>query len=279
MDIVRYRFNAPNPLIEVKPLDFIWAARDMTERTHRAEFHMILYVETGVLSLELDFEPMQLRDRSVLYIAPGQVCRFDSRGTYAGWAILFTDELISQRDNLHAWLHTRPAFYPWGRRSSLAVVDDQLPTLCTLLAYQAQQETEASQREILRTYTYLILLLLDRMTSGAQPAVGRSALVERFCMEVEQHFTHRHNVADYLRTMGIQEKTLSRAVAQHLGLLPKAYIDQRRILEAKRLLAYGAMSVKEIAFALGFDEPTNFNKFFRKHTGSSPLSFRLLHQG
>jgi AraC-like DNA-binding protein len=46
------------------------------------------------------------------------------------------------------------------------------------------------------------------------------------------------------------------------------------MLEAKRLLAHTHKSVKEIGFSLGFQEPTNFTKYFRKHTGLSPVEFR-----
>lgn len=46
------------------------------------------------------------------------------------------------------------------------------------------------------------------------------------------------------------------------------------MLEAKRLLAYSSLSIKEIGFELGFGEPTNFNKYFRKHTGMAPMQFK-----
>lgn len=58
---------------------------------------------------------------------------------------------------------------------------------------------------------------------------------------------------------------------------PKAYLDHRRLLEIKRYLVYSERSVEEIAYALGFDEPTNLNKFFRKHSGMSSLEFRAQH--
>ena len=71
------------------------------------------------------------------------------------------------------------------------------------------------------------------------------------------------------------EKQLAGAVRQAVGMTPKAYLDQRRLLEAKRLLSFSDLSIKEVAYGLGFDEPTNVNKFFRKHAGLSPGDFRL----
>ena len=75
------------------------------------------------------------------------------------------------------------------------------------------------------------------------------------------------------------EKQLASAVRQAVGMTPKAYLDQRRLLEAKRLLSFSELSIKEVAFKLGFDEPTNFNKFFRKHADLSPGDFRLAQIG
>ena len=59
-----------------------------------------------------------------------------------------------------------------------------------------------------------------------------------------------------------------------LGSTPKKIIDDRIMLEAKRLLAHSSESVKEISYSLGFDEPTNFVKYFRKHHLSTPIEFR-----
>ena len=66
------------------------------------------------------------------------------------------------------------------------------------------------------------------------------------------------------------DEEITRAVT---GQTAKHFIDERVILEIKRLLAQGRLSVKEIAYAAGFDEPTNMAKFFRKYTGRSPGAF------
>ena len=70
------------------------------------------------------------------------------------------------------------------------------------------------------------------------------------------------------------EKALSRMCIAAVGVPAKVVINQRLILEAKRLLAHTTLPVQSIGSALGFDEATNFVKFFRKATGTTPLTFR-----
>jgi len=59
-----------------------------------------------------------------------------------------------------------------------------------------------------------------------------------------------------------------------MGKTAKEYIQSRIIVGAKRMLYFSDSSIKEIAFELGFQEPSNFNAFFKKCTGLSPGEFR-----
>jgi AraC family transcriptional activator of pobA len=61
---------------------------------------------------------------------------------------------------------------------------------------------------------------------------------------------------------------------QVLNKTAKEFIEEQVILEAKRLLAQGSRPIKEIAYELGFSEPTNMVKFFKKHTHTTPAAFR-----
>lgn len=72
----------------------------------------------------------------------------------------------------------------------------------------------------------------------------------------------------------LHRKSLTAACKQTSGATPKQLIAQRLTLEAKRLLAHSKQSVHQIAFSLGFNEPTNFIKFFKKYTALTPRQFR-----
>ena len=74
--------------------------------------------------------------------------------------------------------------------------------------------------------------------------------------------------------MNVSEKRLTNATARTFGKSPKTIIDERVTLEAKRLLIHTNLSIKEVGYDLGFEEPTNFIKYFRKHNNKTPIEFR-----
>ena len=103
------------------------------------------------------------------------------------------------------------------------------------------------------------------------PAMQR---FRRFQQLVEERFAQSHQVADYAHRLGYTEKSLARAVTASTGVTAKSFIAARIVLEAKRLLVHTDSSVAAIAEQLGFDEATNFSKFFRREADSTPAEFR-----
>ena len=91
---------------------------------------------------------------------------------------------------------------------------------------------------------------------------------------LDVHFQQHKQVKFYCEALGLSEKRLNQTTSTVLGKTPKQVIDEYTVLEGKRLLAHSHLSVKEVAFKMGFEEPTNFAKHFRKHTGQSPQLFR-----
>ncbi|MGY0034660.1 helix-turn-helix domain-containing protein [Pedobacter sp. NJ-S-72] len=78
----------------------------------------------------------------------------------------------------------------------------------------------------------------------------------------------------YANKLFISERKLQMASMAVLGKSPKELINEQIILETKRLLIHASMSVKEVGYNLGFEEPTNFTKFFKSQTGVSPTQFK-----
>ena len=81
-------------------------------------------------------------------------------------------------------------------------------------------------------------------------------------------------VTEYAARLGYSPRTLNRLARAHTGRSAKQLIDERVVLEAKRLLSHGGASVADIAQGLGFDDPSNFSAYFLRHTGLRPGGFR-----
>lgn len=96
----------------------------------------------------------------------------------------------------------------------------------------------------------------------------------RFRKLLDTDFAAQHQVQYYANALGMSEKTLGRVCMTAAGVPAKAMITQRLALEAKRLLAHTTLAVQTIGRDLGFEEATNFVKFFRKESGMTPLAFR-----
>ena len=98
-----------------------------------------------------------------------------------------------------------------------------------------------------------------------------------FATELEANFAKRKTVLYYATRIGFSESTLSRACVATVGRTAKQDIDERVGLEAKRLLVHSHETAAQIGHRLGFTEPTNFVKFFRRQVGCTPIEFRRAH--
>jgi AraC-like DNA-binding protein len=112
-----------------------------------------------------------------------------------------------------------------------------------------------------------------------RPPAGTQQVYRLFEAEMEQHFRSHRSVADYARRLGYSESTLNRACRAAAGQPAKVLLDRRLAMEAARMLVHSPASVAEVGHALGFTEPTNFNRFFLRMVGATPQSFRVRHTG
>ena len=103
---------------------------------------------------------------------------------------------------------------------------------------------------------------------------GRFLAIRKFNLLVELYFRTQHQVRFYAQMLNKSPKTLTHIFARYNHKTPQEVIHERIILEAKRLLIYSDKSVKEISFALGFDDPNHFSHFFTQRTGKSPSASR-----
>ncbi len=99
-------------------------------------------------------------------------------------------------------------------------------------------------------------------------------IIRKFNLLVEMHFRTEHSVSYYAQLLNKSPKTLSNLFALYNNKTPLQVIQERIVIESKRLLYYTDQSVKQITYNLGFEDAAYFSNFFKKHTSTSPLEFR-----
>lgn len=113
------------------------------------------------------------------------------------------------------------------------------------------------------------------VSQQAQPGTQRqAALVARLRERIDQRFRQRESVTDHARALGVSLTALRHACARVAGTSPTQMLDDRALLEARRLLLYSQLSVTDIAYAVGFDDPAYFSRFFARHIGQPPRAYR-----
>lgn len=102
----------------------------------------------------------------------------------------------------------------------------------------------------------------------------RLDIFRKYNLLVEANFRTEHSVNYYAQRLNKSPKTLSNLFALYGGKTPLQIIQDRIIIEAKRLLYYTSKSVKQITYELGFEDPAYFSNFFKRYASQSPVEFR-----
>ena len=134
------------------------------------------------------------------------------------------------------------------------------------------------QGEMLRSLLKRLLISSTRLLKKdmSDPNIGQSQMdmIRTYNILVEKHFKELHKVKEYANLMHKSPKTLSNLFSKHINKSPLNLINERIMLEAKRLLLYSDLSNDEISSELGYKDSSHFSKFFKKHSGISPKVFR-----
>ncbi len=147
------------------------------------------------------------------------------------------------------------------------------------LMIQEEFETKDHiQGEMLRVLLKRMLIKASRLAQKdfPEPEIPKPQLdmVRQYHVLVEQHFREKHAVAQYAELLFKSPKTLSNLFKKTGDKSPLKIINERIVLEAKRLLFYSDKTAEEIGYELGFNEPTHFSKFFKNQVGHPPATFK-----
>lgn len=244
---------------------------------HRHSYFEVFFFEEGGGWHDLDFEEIEIRDQALHFVSPGQVHEVRRAADSSGFVLLFSREFflvdVASRDFLfdHPLLHhnhPRPVLNLSGRDWERVLG----------LGREIVRDWELGFRdreELIRARLHLLLVEAKVLWGASGVAeTGHGDVFRAFRTLLEEEFRRLHQVREYALALGLGEKALGDAVKRARGQTASEMIHERVVLEAKRLLLHSEHSAKEIAYFLGFDDPSHFSKFFKSKAGQSPSAFR-----
>ncbi|MFI6699558.1 helix-turn-helix domain-containing protein [Streptomyces sp. NPDC050509] len=248
-------------------------------RPGRATFHYLILVTEGELLHDVDHVTRTVSPGQWLWVRPGHTQCWHPPGVTRGPFILFEpDVLTSEIARLLAPLtaHEAPVVlnpHPdddaWLRQTALQLLDEH-----RALGRRRLDVHHALRRSLLESLLLRLANSPDVTAAGpAAKGTGRKDTYAQFVDALELHFRELHRAADYAALLGCSVRTLSRAARDATGKGVRELIDERRLLEARRLLAGAGWDARAVAAHLGFTDPANFGRFFRGHTGLTPAAF------
>ena len=273
---------APVDGIEIITLDYIRSFlpknpqpdQPSPETPHRQDFYNLCFYTHGETRHMIDFESYEVRKNSLIYMARNQVHAFRLPPGVEGYCILFTQQYLEKTYKRLSKSIIFQFFAP-GLFSPLlqAPADTSLIEYVELFYREFYNELQLNKEDILGALFTVILTKAEQLRRrNFTPVMDDAGLqtFSRFTNLLETDFQKSRNAEYYADKLLVSYKHLNSVCKELMNKTAKRFIDDYIILEARRRLAGGEISVNELAFELGFDEATNFVKFFKKHTGRPP---------
>ena len=253
--------------------------------THR---HTLLsqcvLVTAGPVSVTLDDTRADLAGPALMIIPAGTVHSFRFRADTLGSVLTFDlARVLSMAAAVHQWpietLFSMPRAIDLRADPQLALRAAQL---LERLAHEFAQP-DSWTAPVGSWLACCVLWILSHGTaahgSGEIHGGHDAERLRRFRHLIEAHYLQHWPVERYARQLSLSETSLNRLCRRLAGVTAFDLIQQRLALEARRRLVYAASSVGGIAGELGFKDPAYFSRFFRRHSGVSPVEFRRRHNG
>jgi AraC family transcriptional regulator, transcriptional activator of pobA len=243
---------------------------------HVAEF---LFIRRGSGEIEVDLQRYLLVENNFYFLSPGQYRRLNPAGLLEGYYMALSPDFVYLLNS-----GTKVPFFDSdfciGEKLICATPDKQAiaeleETLRVIL--KVYQRVSEFRKQLLCAYTGIFLLYLSIHVGPREKNLfcdREKELTRNFLTLVKDNFTAKKMVGDYAADLFISSNYLNQVVKRNTGFTASHHIQQRVISEAKRRAINAPFKLKEIAYALGFEDCAHFSKYFKSKCGMSFTKFK-----
>lgn len=239
----------------------------------------ILWIKNASGTYFIDLEKHVIHENMVYCIDAGQLRVLQADKGMVGYYLSFSPQFLYLSGDTTWPLFETDGYTRTGMARTVAVDKELQVEMEEIMGKMIKEFANDSllQSEILKGLLRILMIYLSRRfcTKKSEMAVNRNdELVKRFMALLENNIKKKKMVFEFAGELGVTPNYLNEIVKKVTGQSAKYHIQQRKVLEAKRQVIYYGISMKEIAYDLGFDDLAHFSKFFKTNTGSSFQNFR-----
>jgi len=252
--------------------------KDLFFVPHRQNYYKLVLVKEGGHRHWVDMVPYNVKANSFYISTPRQVLlKEEADICFRGTAICFTEEFLSMEEN-KVLLELPVILDPYnGHELHLSAEDVAFIDDITVKMQVEYQHKLGWRNSMLLAYLRVLLIYVSRLYTeqfSNKNGIADHDLLKKFKDLVAEKFAECHDVATYAGMLHLSAGHFSEVIKEQSGKTAIEHIHDRLLLEAKRLLFHTNSSIKEIAYQLGFEDAPYFNRFFKRLTDSTPLSYR-----
>ncbi|MCW8329049.1 helix-turn-helix domain-containing protein [Photobacterium sp. SDRW27] len=290
MNIPEVGFNhakTANSEIEVIDLEMLYQRKDSLDHNpalpHRVNFYLMIHIEEGEGAHLIDFVNYPYESGSYIFVQKNQVHAFDLNRHPKGKVLLFTQAFIDQAVTNMRLPGFTPTHLDYAYQPVFTPDPDTLSSSEKLFAEIGKElvHQETNPLIVMFLFSSLSLILHRVMPENHNDRLNKDQLGKftRFVALIETDFHRTRDATYYAERLHTTYKTLNQICKLATNQTAKQLIDAYTILEAKRRLVLDGLPTQQLAYQLGFEDASNFVKYFKKHTLLTPARFRKQFDG
>lgn len=258
-------------MIEIKT----FAERTDIFQPRRIRKYILIWCSKGSVSVVVDEKELHIKQYDVLTITSGQIHFLKNKNKAEGFILEFSLDFFCKNDNDIELIFQNGLFCHFDLNEVIAVPDHTIIQSQLKLIMQELQSQPYQYLITIHSRIELILVEINRAKLKRGDEIWKpDALFLKFLELVRANFKNNYSLSQLAQMLGATEAKLNEQAKLHTGRTAQNVIYGLVASEAKRLLTYQNLSVKEVAYELGFNDPFYFSNFFKKYTHVSPKSYQ-----
>ena len=227
----------------------------------------------------MDFDRFPIEASSLVFVTPGSIHYWDQPQSIKGYSLSFLADFLQSQGHVVDLYAECPPFDPLYSRPVLKLGDlatEKVDAYFQEMVHEFNAKLDGYQ-SVIAAYLRLLLAEIRRFLHQQPqilPSHRFSNQTARFLRKLSSNPFKTISASEISRQLGISRSWLNQLVRHETGKNLTEHLQERLLLEAKRLLAHSQMNVSEIAYVLGFRDASYFTRLFRRIEKCSPREFR-----